>query len=223
MRIVFLGASSLAVLTCRLLLETGHEVVIIDPDMARISELADSLDCGFIHGDGTRPAVLREAAPKQTQLLFCLTGNDQTNIIASLVGRSLGFSKVVTKVSSEEFEHICIELGLEHIIIPNRTIGHYLVDMLTGQNALEISAMIKDDARLFSFVARQEDVGSLAKLNLPKKSRVMCLYRDGTFILADSDTAIREDDEVVVLTHSIHLSELRERWATVRESHNFSG
>ncbi len=217
MRIVIIGASSLAVLTSRLLLEADHEIIIIEAAKERIDELTDTLDCGFIHGDGTRPAILREAAPKQSHVLFCLTGNDQANIIASLVGRSLGFPKIVTKVSGEEFEHICLELGLEHTTIPNRTIGYHLADMLTGQDALELSAMVKDDARMVSFVAREDDEGSVSALDLPRSAHVICLYRNGKFFLADSDTTIQKDDEVVMMTDNAHLPALRERWLSRRE------
>ena len=218
MRIVIIGASSLAVLTTRLLLEAGHEIIIIEVAKERIEELTDTLDCGFIHGDGTRPGILREAAPKQSHALFCLTGNDQANIIASLVGRSLGFPKIVTKVSGEEFEHICIELGLERTIIPNRTIGYHLADMLVGQDALELSSMIKDDARMFSFVAREDDSGPVSTLSLPRAARVICLYRNGAFVLAELDTIIKNGDEVVVLTNAGHLATLREKWLSPGET-----
>ena len=65
-------------------------------------------------------------------MLFCLTGSDQANIISSLVGRSLGFGRVVTKINDPEFEHICIELGLEDMIIPARTVGRHLAEMFEG-------------------------------------------------------------------------------------------
>lgn len=213
MRIVFIGASSLNVTTSKRLINAGHEVIIIEINKDRIDDLAETLDCGFIHGDGTRPDVLREAAPEKVDVLYCLTKHDQGNIIASLVARSLGIQRVVTMVSSEDFEHIAIELGLEHIILPNRTISRHLVDMLTGQDALEISAMIKGDARLFSFVARDKDEGTVEELDLPKGARAICCYRDGSFKLTDPETTIKTHDELIVLTHSEHLEELRERWS----------
>ena len=61
-------------------------------------------------------------------MLFALTDNDQANILASLVGRSLGFKRVVTKIQDAELEHICKELGLEDIIVPSRTIGRFLAE-----------------------------------------------------------------------------------------------
>ena len=213
MRIVFVGAGSLAVMTATMLVKEGHEVVIVERDKQRIDELTSHLDCGFVHGDGSTPAILKETNPKETDLLFCLTGNDQANIITSLVGRSLGFARVVTKIESTEFEHICIELGLKDTIIPARTIGRYLVDMAKGQDLLELSAMIKDEARVFSFVARAEEEGTIDELKLPDQCRVICLYRDGHFLLPDEDTALKTGDEVVILLHSKHLSAITERWS----------
>jgi len=212
MRAVFVGAGSLVVKTAHLLLGRGHEVVIVERDKERIDALSQELDCGFLHGDGSKPAILREADPGQTDVLYCLTNNDQANIIASLVGRSLGFGRVVTKIEDPEFEHICIELGLENTIIPARTIGRYLADMFEGKDPLELSTMIRDEARAFSFVARKEDEMRIDELELPKSSRVICIYRNDKFLLADGDTALKTGDEVVIITHRDNLATLAERW-----------
>ena len=212
MRAVFIGAGAIAVMTARTLAKRGHEIVIIERDKARIDALAEELDCGFIHGDGSRPAILREADPERTDFLFCLTSNDQSNIIASLVGKSLGFKRMVTRIEDPEFEHICIELGLEDTIVPTRTIGRYLADMFAGYDLLELSAMIKDEARVFSFVVKGAEAGTVDALNLPKDSKVICSYRDGKFRLPEPDDKLRVDDEVVVITHSRNVPALEERW-----------
>lgn len=212
MRAVIIGASSLAVMTARILLRRRHEVVLIERDKGRIEELAAELDCGFLQGDGSKPAILREADPAHTDFLFCLTGDDQANILASLVGRSLGFARVFTKINDPEFEHICIELGLEDIIIPARTMGRYLADTFLGMNLLDTAGMLKDEARMFIFVAREDDAVAIHDLKLPRRSRVVCVYRNGEFVPVEGDTMLQVGDEVVVVTHSAHLEELRERW-----------
>jgi trk system potassium uptake protein TrkA len=212
MRAVFIGASALSVMTARFLLARGHEVVVIEKDKEVIDALSSELDCGFLHADGAKPAVLREANPEHTDVLFCLTGSDQANIISSLVGRSLGFGRVVTKINDPEFEHICIELGLEDMIIPARTVGRHLAEMFEGTNPLEISAMIKAEARVFSFVAREEDARPIAELELPDKTRVICIYRDEKFLLPQDGDRLKVGDEVVLVTHVRNLSALAERW-----------
>jgi trk system potassium uptake protein len=213
MKAVLIGTTPLSVMTARILLNRGHEVVIIERDMERIDDLKDDLACGFLHGDGTRPGILKEANPARSDVLYCLTNEEQTNIIASLVGKSLGYPRVITQILDPQFEHICIELGLEDTIVPDRTIGGYLSDIFEGQDPVILSTMIRDEARTFSFVTRKEDAGPISNLNLPRDSRVVCLYRDDKFTLPDTDMVLKTGDEVVIITHRQNLAELTSRWS----------
>lgn len=212
MRVVFVGSGPVTLMTARQLIERGHEVIIIESDRHVIEQLSDTIDCSFLHGDGSSPEVLREADPKSSDMLFCLTEHDQTNIIANLVGRSLGFNRVVASISDVEFEPVCQELGLDDTIVPARTISRYLADMLAGVDILELRTAIKDEARLFSFTATADDAGDVKQLDLPSESRVVWFYRQGKFRLADDTSTVHADDEVIIATHSKNLEALRERW-----------
>jgi trk system potassium uptake protein TrkA len=213
MRFVFVGSGTLAILTGRMLAERGHEVVIIERDRASIDGVQEELDAGFIHGDGTRPAILREADPEGTDLLFCLSHDDQANIIASLVARSLGYRRVVTKIEDPELEHICVELGLAESLVPMHTVGRYLADMAEGQSTIEISDILRGEARVYSLRVGADRAGPISDLGLPAEARAMCVYRDGEeFAFAGSETRLKEGDEVVVLTRARALHALRERF-----------
>ncbi len=218
MRIVFVGAGEVTVRTAEFLINKGHEVVIVDSDRSRIEELSESMDCSFLHGDGSNPKILKEVDPDGTDVLLSLSDSDQANLIASLVGRSLAFKRVITTIHDPSFEEICRELGLEDTIIPSRMISRYIADMVEGINALELTTIIKDTARFFTFIAHKEDAGPVAGLDLPEQARVICYYRDGRFSLADEDTKLKKDDEVVVLTDSASLNALEERWKGKREN-----
>jgi len=218
MRIAFVGTGKLTLSTARSLIDAGHEIVIIEKDREKIVSLTDELDCGFIQGDGSAPDTLQEVGPEQTNFLFCLSDSDQNNIIAGLVGRSLGFDKTIIKIEDFSYEHICAELGLEDIIVPTRTISRYLVDMIKGTGASELSNVIRDKARFYVFSAGEdEDDKKVADLDLPKKARVICYYRDSDFNFADDDSILRQGDEVVVLVHSDMLEDLKQKWPQQKE------
>jgi trk/ktr system potassium uptake protein len=212
MRTVFIGAGEISVETAKALVQKGHEVVIIESDKVKVDDLSEEMDCSFLHGDGSRPDVLREVNPRQTDILFCLTNSDQANVIAGLVGRSLGFERVVTSVRDEQFESICHELGLKDTIVPSRTISRYLQDMVSGSKNVEFSTVLKEEARFFTFLADEGDGVTVNELKLPKEARVIMYYREGKFALADEESTLRAGDEVVVLTHSRNLGELEKRW-----------
>jgi trk system potassium uptake protein len=209
MKAIFVGASPVAIMTARSLLTRNHEVIIIESDKEKIDTISAELDCGFLHGDGSKPSLLRETNPEESDVLYCLTNHDQTNIIASLVGRSLGFAKVVTKIEDPGYEHICIELGLEATIIPSRTIGRHLADMFEGRDPLELSTMFRYDASTFSFVAQEKHVGAMHELTLPKASRIICLYRKEKLIIPEEDELIESGDEVIIITRQENLEALQ--------------
>jgi trk system potassium uptake protein TrkA len=212
MRTVFLGAGKVSIGTAKALIKKGHEVVIIESDKAKIDELSEEMDCSFLQGDGSQPNLLREVNPAQTDVLYCLTDNDQANVIASLVGRSLGFKRIVTSIGDPQFESICHELGLKDTIIPSRTISRYLEDMVGGTENVELSTVLKDEARFFTFTAEEENAVPIKELKLPAEARAVCYYREGRFALADEGTKLQKGDEVVVLTHSKNMAALQERW-----------
>ncbi len=218
MRAVFIGASNTTQATARMLMKGGHEVVVVEIDKERIESVSQELDCGYLHGDGSKPAVLREADPEHTDLLYGLTDNDQSNILASLVGRTLGFKRVVCKIQDPELIHLCTELGLEDVIIPSQAIGRQLVGMFEGHDPWEISARIRGDARMFSFVLKDGDAGRAQDLELPPQTRIVCFYRDGRFMLPDDESGLVGGDEIVVVTTGRHIAKLVERWGAPARS-----
>lgn len=212
MRIVIVGADDLGVATARRLIDRGHDAIMIESDKERIDALSDELDCGFLKGDGSKPAILREARPEKTDVLISVGPDDQYNILASLVGRSLGFGRIITKITDPEFQHICAELGLEETIVPNATIARTLADMAEGRQVFDASALVRGDLHFFSFVADEATAGAIAELSLPRQCKVIVLYRDGDYVLPDDDSLIEAGDQVVVLAGSHALDTLRERY-----------
>lgn len=217
MRIIIIGARPIAVVAARLLIERENEVVIVDQDEEEIDTLSADLDCGFLKGDGSKPAILREAGVGQGDFLFCLTDDDERNILAALVGRSLGAERIVVKVEDGELESLCKELGLKDVIVPDRTTGQALADLVAGGLGVEPTSVVKHHARFFSFTFREEEPCPAAELGLPRQTRIVCIYRDKKLLLPDDGTEIKKGDEVVVIAHSSHLEELAETWGKAPE------
>lgn len=212
MKVVFIGASGLAVSTAQQLLKKGHEIIIIENDKDVITALRETIDCVFINGNGSKPAILKETEPDTIDVLFCLTKNDEANIIASLVARSLGVKRVITRIEDPGFEHICIELGLTNIIIPTYTNARYLASVALGRDILELSSIIRGDVRFFGMVIEEQNEGSVSDLDLPSQSRAIFFYRDNIFEFADRDTQLKKEDELVIIAYGDDYDKLVKKW-----------
>ena len=212
MRIVFSGATSLTVMTAKTLIKEGHEVIMIEADKEKIDQISDELACSFLHGDSAKPAILSQVDPKNSDILFCLTNSDQVNIITSLLGRSMGFKRVITSIKDTDLVQLCRELGLEDTIIPVWALSLYLDNMVRGLDNINLSALLKEDARFFTFTAGKDDAVGVSELELPKDAKVIFYYRDNKFHFADDDTKFRKGDEIVILTHCNNLPDFNERW-----------
>ena len=125
------------------------------------------LDCGLVHGDGSRPAVLSELGPGNTDFLFCMTESDQDNILAALAGKSLGFDRVVAMIEDPDFSGLCAELGLEDVLIPSQETANAVTDRVAGIESVDLAPLMKTGIRFFSFAARKRDEGTVADLELP--------------------------------------------------------
>jgi trk system potassium uptake protein TrkA len=204
-------------MAARRLLKAGHDVVIIEEDKDRISTLSETLDCGFIHGDGSRPAVLEELSPGESDMLFCLSSEDQDNIIASLVAQTMHFSRVITKIEDPDFQVICTKLGLEDVIVPDRDVGERLADLVEGHDVADLSAAVESGIRFFHFIAREQDAGRVGELDLPEQARVIVLTRGEDSIIVDDDAELKADDRVLVVAHRDDLEKLKKRFARMKD------
>ena len=133
MRAVFMGASLLARATSELLLEDGHEVVIIEKDADVIEQYADELDCSFLLGDGSRPSMLEDVDPNNTDCLYCVSNDDTANILAAVVARSMEFEKVVVRIEDRDLLPVCEQLEIEHVIVPDLKVAKDLIAFGLGE------------------------------------------------------------------------------------------
>ena len=212
MRVVIIGASGASVETVNLLLEYDHEVVVIEADKTRIDELSETLQCGFLHGDGSKPSILREANAENTDVLLCLSDSDQANIISALVGRELGYSRVILKIADPDYKTICAELKLDEVILPDKEISLALSRLIENNQAVGYKAEVQGELRFFTVCTGEDEAGPLGDMNLPEDVRVVAVTRGNESMFPADDLDLKADDEVLLLASETSIDDLRERF-----------
>lgn len=213
MHVTILGASRFGVATVKRLIEEGHEVVLIDSDRDRLDELADDLDCGMIHGDGTLPSTLRDAFGDGSDALVALTNEDDVNILASVVGRSIGYERVIPQIVRPELLSVVDELELTDTITPHESVARAIVSSLTQHTEMETETSLHRELRTVQHkVPARLDGKKVSDLDFDDGVRAVAAVRDKSEHLIDGDFELREGDRIMFVVKETKTGDLEKRF-----------
>ena len=217
-KVMILGGSRTAYYLAKRLLTAGVEVKIIDKNRETCETLCELLPAAsVICGDGTQQEVLLEEGLQSMDAFVSLTGLDEQNILLAFFAAANQVKKVIPKVNRKELGSLAMQLGLESIVSPRKTIADVVVQharalensmgsnveklyrlMDDGAEALEFN--VKDDPRLVNI--------PLKTLQLKKQMLVAGIQRGREALIPTGDDVILPGDKVVVITVAGKLNDL---------------
>lgn len=201
MRVTVLGASRFAIATIRQLIARGHDVVLIEQERDRIDELAETLDCGMIHGDGTLPHTLQDAFGDGSDAFVALTNTDNVNILAAAVARSIGYPRVVTQITNPELQPIIDQLGLGETITPHESVARSLVEALEQHDRVSTVGVLKNELRLALVTVPDGFVETpFAGIALPETVQGIARIRQEQETVLTPDATVRPQDQPLLLS-----------------------
>lgn len=208
---VILGATVIGVQTAHLLESKKRYVKLIDADPVLCRKLARQFSTvKIINGNIVDPHLLRMENVARADVMMTLDDNDETNLLASLMGQKLGATKIISEYSLLDYESI-----FEYADIHSR-IGYY--NIVTNQIAKMIktegtsSLMMKHDGRMFFSMIIQPDSDVTDKyvgdVKLPEGCRLSGLIRDGEIVFPRLDTKYQVGDTVLMFTNFAKIKKL---------------
>lgn len=84
-------------------LSDSQEVVIVEKDGDLVRKVSETHDVLAYEGSGDDLTVLREAGIEKADVVVAVTGDDKTNMLASLVAHTFGVDKIVASVSEASY------------------------------------------------------------------------------------------------------------------------
>ncbi len=199
MYFVIAGLSSIGRSLVEVLQQAGEEVVVIDSDKEKCSELAESSDVMVIEGDITRKSVLEEAGVKNAKALIAATNDDSDNLMACMLAKEIGAKKVISIlndiVHAEAFKEAKIDVQVKPDAVVAKHIYHtilqpYVKDFVYINNAEVFDVEVESG---MTCVGK-----SIKELNNPKGTKVLWLKRGDTY-LSEEDKIQPEDHLTIVI------------------------
>ncbi len=209
--IVIVGGGIVGEHLATLMEKEGLSVKLIENDEDRCRVLAKKLSRTVIINDnGSDPSVLRNENVAMADVLICATETEEDNLLASLIGKHLGVSKVISTYSKREYEEIFgmsgidASVGYYHVVaneIIKETVHNYEVMLLLEKFSEEFF-----DLRVN---AGSRVIGKkLGEIDMPKMSSMALVVKDGKAIIPSSETVIEEGDKVFIYAQQTAIAKL---------------
>ena len=215
MYIIVIGGGKVGFYLAKELVESNHEVLVIEQDPEKAREVQDELGDIVMEGDGCEATVLDKAGTARADMLLAVTGDDEDNLIACQVAKQrFNVSRTVARINNPKNEEIFRKLEVDITVSATSAIlahieqelpTHQLIPLMKlKQSGLEIvEVRIPDDSRVVGHRVKE--------IMLPYQSMItLIIDSDGNPKVPSADTVIRGGDEIVAVTAHESEESLRE-------------
>lgn len=156
-----MGAGEVGSYVADRLSREGHDVAIIDLDAAKLRRLDDSLDVLTVIGSGTHPETLGKAGIEHSQLLVAVTSDDEANIVASMLGKSMGVPQTIVRLEAaglrgKKAATVREASGADLFIDPDAETAQEVLELLDYPGADEVAHMVHGEVLVIGAVLTPE-------------------------------------------------------------------
>ncbi len=212
MYIVIVGAGELGSHLASVLSEEGRNVAIIDENYSALEKFAKTADVAAVVGSGTNGSILEKHLENTPDYLIAMTGNDETNLVACNLAKSLGYPKTIARISEEHFlTESQLDLGklffVDHFIGPQAIVAHDLFKNIINPLAVETNIFSHGAIQMQTFIIGETWEKSeipLKNLGLADKLLVALIHRKVSekrddIIFPHGDDCLKAGDEVTIV------------------------
>ncbi len=201
--LLIIGGGDIGLRLARRLENRALHVRLLEKDRARCDALSEALHKTIVlHGDGTDQTILMEENIAQMDLVLSVTGDEETNILCSLLSQRLGARRLITRISKFAYMPIAQAIGLGRVVNPRLSAINSILQYVRRGKILSAVSLKGEEAEVLEAeaIADSPIVGRpLKDVKFPKGALVLAVVRGEKPAIAAGSTEIQPGDRVVVL------------------------
>jgi len=219
MRIVIAGAGEVGTHLAKMLANENHEIVVIDPEEARLKPIDASLDILTNEGSATSVRLLRDTLVKKTDLFIAVTHSEDTNIISAIMAKRFGAVKTIARIDNLDFfESSTLDffksIGIDSLIYPELIAAREVLGLLHETGASDFMEFC--GGKLAMYVQKLEEhapiinksLQEIASTNRTDKYRAVAIKREGKTIIPRGNEHFQIGDTVYVISTHEGMEEM---------------
>ena len=207
MKVVVAGGGSVGRFTAEQLVAAGHDVVVVENDRAVVRNYGkeeEAKGARWHLGDACDVEVLRAAGAADAEVVAAVTGDDEDNLVVSLLAKQeFGAPRVIARVNNPKNHWMFNEMwGIDIAVSTPHLITSLVQEAVSVGNFVKLMDFKGGKAELAEVTLADASPAcdkTLKELKFPRSATVVAIVRDQVVLVPESDTILRAGDEVMVL------------------------
>ena len=207
MKVLIVGAGRLGTQIAQVLAAAGDQVGLIDLDDNRLAELKGHIAARLVAGDACEPTVLEDAGAHTMDLLVAATGEDEDNLVISLLAkRQFAIPRVAARINDTDNTWLFDQRWGVDVAVPAATPLISLIEEATGAaDTVALLRLRKAGVNLIetAITPHSRAVGHpLADITLPAGTVVAAVIRNGKPTVPGPGFQLQSGDELLVVSQA---------------------
>jgi trk system potassium uptake protein TrkA len=201
-RVMIIGGGETGLALAESLETTTINTKIIEKDGQRCLELAERLEkVVVLSGDGTDRDFLIEENVADVDIMVVLTGDEENNVLISLLGKALGAKKTVTKIGKLSYIPLVSTIGIDTVVSPRLSAIRAILQFIRKGKVVRVAPLKGEGAEAIEFEALEtSDIVNtpLAEVKFPKGAIVGAIVRGEEIIIPRGHNMIKPHDHLII-------------------------
>ena len=214
MYVLIAGGGKVGFYLAQELLQSNHEVLILEQDANRVAAIIEELGENAMHGDGCEATTLDAAGVSRADLVAAVTGDDEDNLVICDISRYRGVPRTIARINNPKNELLFTKRGIETTISATQAVlaqieqelpTQQMIPLLQLHNGLELIEIKLPET---SPVAGR----SVREVLLPAESLISLIVDPGGVPrMPSGDTRLSPGDALVIVSRKESLGILKEQ------------
>ncbi len=214
--VTVVGGGETGLRTCEMLQNyrrEGLSVKLIENDPKRAQYLAELLPgILVVNGNGTNIDFLRSEQIGDCDVLIAATGQEEINLLVSMVAKKLGVKEIIVLLGREDFVPLADTIGAHATIIPRLLTAGTILRLIQTEKLVDLAILKQGQAEAMEVVVSGNApiVGKALKdASLPKGALVGTVIRGPKVIIPHGDTVILSGDRLITFSSALAAPRLK--------------
>ena len=214
MYIVIAGLSDIGKNLAELLAKEGNEVLVIDRDQAKCTEIAEGSDVMVITGDASQKSTLEEARVRNARAFVAAAGDDSENLMLCMMAKEIGVKTVISLVDEAEHAETFRQAGINLQVNPDMVAAKHIYRLISQPYVKDFLSFERAEIFEIEIEEGMRCVGqTVSGLATPNGVKVLVVQRGGKYLGADKEIQPKDWLTLIVNRESAKKgTEFMNRW-----------